>query len=262
MQENWYYVQNGNRQGPVAVEVIETMIAKQELGLQDYVWKKGFDNWKKIKEVPEFQVRSTPTAPIMPDIPTAPVASSDNNLLLTQINSDDRCIFVRIGTDRGTAFSDYGPFNTKQLKQLYVENRVNGKTFAFVKGMTDFKLLADFKDFEQFFEDMPPVIKDSERRSNLRKPFVARMFVQSNKSVYEGICRDISTGGMQVLMDEFKGKAGDNISINVHPENTSYHFTASGVVVRVLEGKSGFSFRFDKLSDEARNSIEKYIQQK
>ncbi|MGC4057732.1 MAG: PilZ domain-containing protein [Chitinophagaceae bacterium] len=108
---------------------------------------------------------------------------------------------------------------------------------------------------------MPPVIKEAERRSSKRKPFVARMFVQNNKVVYEGICRDVSIGGMQVLMDEFKGKAGDNVSINVHPENTDYHSTAAGVVVRVLEGNSGFSFRFNNLSDEARRSIEKYIQQ-
>lgn len=255
MIDNWYYVQNGNRQGPVAVEVIEAMIAKQELGLQDYVWKKGFENWKKIKDIPELQVRSTPTTPPMPEIPETP-------LLLSNLSAEDRCIFIRIGSDRGVEFSDYGPFSVKQLQQLYKENRVNGKTFVYIKGMKDFKILGDFKDYQQVFEDMPPVIKDSDRRSNQRKPFVARMFVQNNKNVYEGICRDISTGGMQVLMDEFKGKAGDNISINVHPENSSYHFTASGVVVRVLEGNSGFSFRFDKLSDEARNSIEKYIQQK
>lgn len=74
------------------------------------------------------------------------------------------------------------------------------------------------------------------------------------------MCRDISIVGMQVLMDDFQGSTGDRISINVHPENSDYHFTAAGVVVRLLEGNSGFSFRFQGLSDEARNSIEKYLQ--
>ena len=41
MADNWYYVQKGNRQGPVAVEVIMAMIAKQELRPEDFVWKKG-----------------------------------------------------------------------------------------------------------------------------------------------------------------------------------------------------------------------------
>lgn len=258
MADNWYYVQKGNRQGPVSLEAIEGMIAKEELKLEDFVWKKGFENWKKIKEVDELKVRPVSMAtPPMPEVPETP----EVNLSLKSFNPAERSIFIRIGTDRGETSSDYGPFTIGQLKQLYDEKRINGKTFFFAKGMRDFKILADFSDFQEFFEDMPPVIKDTDRRSSKRKPFVARMFVQNNKNVYEGICRDVSIGGMQVLMDQFKGKAGDSVSINVHPENTAYHFTASGVVVRVLEGNSGFSFRFNQLSDEARSSIEKYIQQ-
>jgi hypothetical protein len=66
---------------------------------------------------------------------------------------------------------------------------------------------------------------------------------------------------MQILVDDFQGQAGDKITINVHPENSDYHFAASGVVVRILEGNSGFSFRFQGLSDEAKKAIEKYIQE-
>lgn len=254
MADNWYYVQKGNRHGPVAVEVIEGMLSKQELSPDDYVWKKGFENWKKIREVGELEARTaTPPAPELP-----PEASTD--MSLNDLNPDERVLFIRIGTDRGGAHSDYGPFNLKQLKQLFIENRINGKTFVFMKGMKDWKILADFPEYEEVFEEKPPVIQEEERRGSERKPFVARLFVQNNKNVFEGICRDISIGGMQVLMDEFKGNAGDKISINVHPENSDYHFTASGIVVRVLEGSSGFSFRFQGLNDEAKRSIEKYLQ--
>jgi c-di-GMP-binding flagellar brake protein YcgR len=107
---------------------------------------------------------------------------------------------------------------------------------------------------------MPPVIKESDRRTTVRKPFVARLLIQNNQSIFEGICRDISIGGMQVLLDNFQAKAGDKITINVHPENSEYHFTASGVVVRTLEGNAGFSFRFQGLNDEAKRSIERYLQ--
>jgi hypothetical protein len=257
MTDNWYYVHNGNRQGPVAFEVLETMISKVELKNEDYVWKKGFENWKKIKDVPELQVCSEPEASSIPEMPETPA----HEISLSELGEDDRSIFIRIGSDRGGASSDYGPFSIKQLKKLNKENRINGKTSIFIKGMKDFKILGDFPEFEEIFEEMPPVIQEKDRRNNQRKPFVARLLFENNKNVEEGICRDISIGGMQVLMDEFKGKAGDAITINVHPENTEYHFTASGVVVRVLEGNSGFSFRFDPLSDEARSSVEKYIKQ-
>jgi hypothetical protein len=257
MGDNWYYVQKGNRQGPVAIEIIETMIANQELKPEDYVWKKGFENWKKIKEVDELEAKTTaPEAAPAPEFPPL----EEKTINLRELNPEERAVFIRIGTDRGGSSSDYGPFSLRQLKQLFIENRINGKTFIFIKGMGDWKILGDLPEYEEVFEEKPPIIQEAERRGSARKPFVARLFVQNNKNVFEGICRDISIGGMQVLMDEFKGKAGDKISINAHPENTEYHFTASGVVVRVLEGNAGFSFRFQGLSDEAKRAIEKYLQ--
>lgn len=260
MADNWYYVQKGNRQGPVAIEVIEAMIGKQELKAEDYVWKKGFENWKKIKEVPELLTKKEePVA--APDVPPAVSKIQYREVRLSEIAADEKQVFVRIGLDRGGAPAEYGPFSPNQLKQLYKENRINGKTAFYAKGMKDYMLLADIPDYQQFFEELPPVIQEEERRSAVRKPFVARLFVQNNKNVYEGICRDISIGGMQVLMDEFNGKAGDRITINVHPENTDYHFTASGEVVRILEGNTGFSFRFHGLSDDAKRSIDKYLQE-
>lgn len=259
MADNWYYVQKGNRQGPVAVEVIETMIKNQELKSEDFVWKKGFENWKKIKEVPELNFSET-TTPAAPNLPPEISKIVFKEISLKDLKPDERVIFIRIGTDRGGAANDYGPFSVTQLKQLFKENRINGKTFVFTNGMKDWKLLADLPEYQKIFEEMPPVIKEAERRSNERKPFIARLFIQNNKNVFEGICRDISIGGMQVLLENFQGKSGDKISINVHPENSDYHFTASGVVVRVLEGNSGFSFRFHGLSDEAKRSIERYVQ--
>ena len=89
--------------------------------------------------------------------------------------------------------------------------------------MKDWKILADFPEYQEVFEELPPIIKESEKRVSLRKPFVARLLIQNNKNIFEGICRDISIGGMQVLIDNFQGNAGDRITINVHPENTDYH---------------------------------------
>lgn len=258
MADNWYYVQKGNRHGPVAVEVMQAMISNSELKGEDFVWKKGFENWKKLKEVTELQPRKLEEPePMVPPVSSAPY----KDISLKDFGADERAIFVRIGNDRGGSSNDYGPFSLKQLKQLFKENRINGKTFIFASGMKEWKVLGDVEEYQELFEEMPPVIQDSDRRTGIRKPFIARLFVQNNKNLYEGICRDISVGGMQILIDDFKGKAGDKISLNVHPENTDYHFTASGVVVRVLEGNAGFSFRFHGLNDEAKRSIEKYIQE-
>lgn len=262
MAENWYYVQKGNRQGPVGQDVIMSMISKQELKGEDFVWKKGFDNWKKIKEVSELQAVSEPVVEpsFTPPTPQAP-AAEEKPFSFANLNQQDRVIFIRIGNDRGAAPTDYGPFSLQQLKQLFKENRINGKTFVFTSGMKEWKVLADLPEYQEVFEELPPIIKEADRRTATRKPFIARLFIQNNKKLFEGICRDISIGGMQVLVDQFNGQAGDKITINVHPENSEYHFAASGVVVRLLEGNSGFSFRFQGLSDEAKRAIEKYVQE-
>lgn len=265
MADNWYYVQKGNRQGPVDVSVIINMITKQELKSDDFVWKKGFENWKKIKEVSELQVSTGPE--LVPDpideFPAAPEVHMEEKefSFISMTDPDERSLFIRVGNDRGEASSDYGPFSLKQIKQLFKENRINGKTFIFQTGMKEWKVMGEIVDYLEVFNEQPPVLKDADRRTTTRKPFIARLFVQNNKKLFEGLCRDISVGGMQVLVDDFKGQAGDKISINVHPENSDYHFTAGGVVVRVLEGNAGFSFRFNGLNDEAKAAIEKYLKE-
>ncbi len=283
MADNWYYVLKGNRQGPVAIEVLQEMVTKTELTLADFVWKKGFENWKKIKEIEELQPKiKAPPAPTPAPTPTrveatpaaaqvqAPVKVEETQnisrlefkeMSLKSLGEESRVIFVRIGSDRGEDPAEFGPFTLKQLKQLFKENRINGKTYVFTAGMKEWKFLADFSEYQELFAEKAPVIKDDERRTAIRKPFLARLLIQNNRTVYEGICRDISIGGMQILTDDFKGALGERISINIHPENTEYHFTASGSVVRILEGHSGFSFRFEGLNEEARRSIEKYIQE-
>ncbi len=268
MADNWYYVQMGNRQGPVAIEVLVEMISRSELKFEDFVWKKGFENWKKVKECDELQ--ATPAqAPVAvaaapkfkAPAPPVEVKTQYIEISLKSLNPDERLVFVRIGDDRGGATADYGPFSVKQIKQLFKENRINGKTFVFMTGMKEWKILADYPEYQEIFEELPPTIKEADKRTNVRKPFVARLLVHNNKNVFSGICRDISIGGMQVLVDNYQGTAGEKISINVHPENSDYHFTASGVVVRILEGNNGFSFRFQGLNEEAKRSIEKFVQE-
>lgn len=262
MADNWYYVQKGNRHGPVAKEVIDAMISKDELSSDDFVWKKGFENWLKIKDVSELApTKSQAPAKPLSNLPPEMSKLEFKELRLKELDPKERVIYIRIGNDRGVAATDYGPFSLEQLKQLFKENRINGMTYLFSKGMKEWKLLADLPEYQEIFEELPPVIQESERRTTVRKPFIARLFIQNNKNVFEGICRDISIGGMQILLDHFSGKAGEKITINVHPENSDYHFTASGVVVRILEGNSGFSFRFSGLTDEAKQSIEKYVQE-
>ena len=54
--ESWYYVEKGQRQGPIQEESLLEKIKTNILSENDYVWKKGFNNWKKIKDIEELKL--------------------------------------------------------------------------------------------------------------------------------------------------------------------------------------------------------------
>ncbi len=287
----WYYVENGERQGPITEDELTGKIQQELLEAEDYVWKKGFDNWKKVKEINELvpfldKKEEKPTEEVAePNEATTeekvkektaaesesepevgpeekPKADESPSFDWSQIPFDQRKFTVRIGKDRGAAIdTEYGPFSVDILKRLFSEKRINGKKLIFCPGMPGWEYLAQVPFYQDVFGETPPPIEQEEqdKRQAERKPFVARMFFHNQSQLFEGTCRDISVGGMQVLIHNFPGKVGEKISINVHPENSDYCFVASGSIVRLLEGGQGFSFRFTNLNDEAKQAIENYI---
>ena len=256
MSVEWYYVEGEQRIGPVSQSKISELIEAGNLNEENFVWKKGFDNWKKLKDVSDFKKINEDVPEESPTI----VKSSEKREVDWDIIKDDEKVFlIKIGIDRGGDEVEYGPYSINILKRAAMEGRINGKTLLFVSGMESWTFLSDLPIYRKIFSTESEGLSNSERRKNTRKPFVARMFFHNDSIVYEGICRDISVGGLQVLVDGFPGNIGDEISLNVHPENTDYNFVASGKVVRILEGEQGFSLRFLKLSNEAINAIEDYL---
>ena len=166
MSDKWYYVQEGERLGPVEFSEIINHVKNSALGNDDFVWCKGMSEWTRIEEVQEIQKELVTAKPPKVEIP-----SEDS---LGDLAGNTKSVFIKIGADRGADEVEYGPYSLNVIKKLFEENRINAKTFVFVKGMTNWKLLADFKDFSELFNDAPPPIQDSDRRSSIRKPFVAR----------------------------------------------------------------------------------------
>lgn len=287
MSTQWYYVQGSERVGPVDESEIETLFRGGTLNQDSYVWRKGFDNWRALNTVDEFggllnSASDSGPAPVEEDsfedevqlggqseesdddVSFIPQMGDDNSdagasFDIKSIGNHSKVFSIKVGFDRGGSEAEYGPFSLEQLRRAYDEKRINEKTFIFTPGMATWVLLADFERFDDISGSMPPAISEEDRRFNVRKPFVARLFFHDNKEVYEGICRDISVGGLQVLVSDFPCKVGEKISMNVHPDNSDYHFTASGKVVRKLEGDAGFSLRFEDLSPEAHTAIQSYI---
>jgi hypothetical protein len=225
----WYYVYNGERKGPVEANQVQDLYASGKLNDHDYVWRKGFENWMKLADTNEFKksapkLETVPQAPPEPAEPAIPAKIEYATPSFEGIDPNKKIFFIKTGADRGGNSAEYGPFSLGVLKKLHSENRINSKTFIFYKGIENWTALGEVLGYQEVFNAVPDKIEEKDKRAFKRKPLIARMFIENNNQLFEGICRDVSIGGMQVLVDNFPAKSGDRISINVHPENTDHHF--------------------------------------
>lgn len=257
MSDQWYYVEGNERVGPVEKSEIEALLQRGDLNEDSYIWTKGFSNWEYVKNVSEFSPENIEADDI--EIESIPEITS-KSVSFDNVDENKKLFHIKIGHDRGVEEMEYGPYSLKQLRRAYNENRINDKTYIFSSQMDSWQLIGDSNFFELIAgESKVPVVEDGDRRKAVRRPFVARLYFHDSTEVFQGICRDISIGGLQILVSDFPGKVGDSINMNVHPENTDYNFTARGEVVRLLPGGQGLSVRFVDLKENSANAIEKYL---
>lgn len=262
MSKNWWYVEGSDRKGPVEENELKGLLDTGVLKEDGFIWTKGFENWVKLNEVSELShllgsAEETP-APEVSREPAIEKASID----LKSIDLNERIFYIKTGIDRSQneLGAEYGPFSIDQLKRLFEENRINEKTYIFTTGMDNWTIVVDFELFGTISGGKTIEIEEDERRVHMRKPFVANMYFHDESQLFEGVCRDISVGGLQVLVSNFPGKINDEVTMNVHPENSDFSFVATGKIVRILDGNSGFSLRFHSIGDEAKSAISTYLQ--
>ena len=52
---NWYYVVGSDRVGPVSEAALQVLFLNNEINDDTYIWKKGFKNWERLKDVTELK---------------------------------------------------------------------------------------------------------------------------------------------------------------------------------------------------------------
>ena len=52
---NWYYVVGSDRVGPVSEAALQVLFLNGEINTSTYIWKKGFKNWERLKDVTELK---------------------------------------------------------------------------------------------------------------------------------------------------------------------------------------------------------------
>ena len=264
MSSQWYYVSGKDRVGPVEKEQLAALVSENSLNGDSFVWRKGLESWQHLKDVAELAPLLAPPEPPPPPPPPPPtplpIAKIDEpKFSWEQIEDNVQVVSIKIGADRGCPEAEYGPFTITALDKLFKENRINKKTFIYTPGMENWQFLGDTPLFARFSGESNSGIEESERRQGTRRPFVARLLFTDQDAIFEGVCRDISVGGLQILIANFPGTVGQSVNMNVHPDNSEHCFMATGKIVRLLDGGAGFSIRFDSLGPEAQSAINNYV---
>ncbi len=281
----WYYVEGTERVGPVNPEILREHLANGDLNLESYVWRKGFSNWVKIKEVDELsqwlenhsasgdaednrtsqtkyherekrnthsQAQSGSGAQFFYDKDIAVVSIPPKSVDLEKISQYDREFYIKIGEDRKQTFEvEFGPYSLSDLTEMYANDRINEKTYILTLDQTKWIPLANHPLAKKMTDKK--LLKSS---LNTNDPVLLTM--SFDDSVSYGVMKDISIGGGIYLTTDvipLKSKIDGQISWG--------HRAPVGVkilIVRPIEDHSGYVVRFLTLTQPLRSLVENIYQ--
>ncbi|MFL5813643.1 MAG: GYF domain-containing protein [Bdellovibrionia bacterium] len=285
----WFIALGKSWIGPLTAADVHGKVVRQEVSWAHYVWRKGQKNWQRICDTPPFEaaVPHEPSKAIREEVaersrkvqvkkaaPPAPPKEDD---------VDQKVWYLYFNE------TQFGPFSLSEVEDNLTSGKIDSRVFVWRDGMTGWERLEKVEAFQTKLKGATSVVrpaalrsaragaglsteasaKKTDKRGTPRKPMLARILLSNDRDVAVAVCRDISIGGMQVLTDKIPGDVGSRIKLNVSPAKDEKGkkaefkpFVAEGTIVRMLEDGRGFSFRFSRLTESARRSIESYVDSK
>ncbi len=266
-EAKWYVAQQGRLRGPISGKEIAYWITANGVSVGNYIWTSGQANWQRIYEIPDF-------AALLPSEPSAKLKAEASRLVMGASGEVKARLSTGStgggagGTNRTwyvyTNSAQYGPFEPTEVEMMIDAGRVTNNSYLWKKGMPNWVGAATVTGFkiplpEKSTATSAPESSVKEQRNAPRKPFEVKILMTDGKEVGWALCRDVSIGGMQVLMDHSPGQVGTVLKLNVSASDSIPAFTCEGTIVRILEDGRGFSFRFNNLPNDACQAIEQYV---
>jgi hypothetical protein len=178
MADQWYYAQQGQRQGPVAEEQLKQLASSGQLKPTDKVWKQGMAAWQAVSQIPGLFpfIASDEPPPIPSDPSPPPLPQETTPLPKTSMATKARQLMASLG-GKGKAAAQ---LVAKQAERTKLSNVTLPGAFralgAHVYGDGTFR--ADFADIYQRLDGHLAQIK------TLQTPSVkAEGFAQKAKAV-------------------------------------------------------------------------------
>jgi hypothetical protein len=260
-QAEWFIAMGDQSVGPMSASDVYDRVIAGELTWISYIWKEGMGEWARIADVATFKAAVPPPPAVKPKArPPSPPPMEK------KLASREWFLYYND--------SQYGPFTEEEVQGLAGVGKITVDSLVWKDGMSDWEKIGTLTHFRNYFvnvvaksaalEKTVTIDKTGEqKRAGQRKPVLAKVMIAEGDKILIGMARDISIGGMQVLSDYLPSKVGSRLKLNISPPEPAgssfLPFVAEGVVVRLLEDRRGFSFRFDELSTSARQIIERIV---
>lgn len=139
---NWFYVVGSERVGPVSEIMIKGLLANGEINNETYVWKKGFQGWERLKDVPELHTVSAETNTLNEIVTEDKVQEEKSPEVRFAFNwkkvkENEELFYIKIGKDRKNFEGQevFGPYSLVELREALEAKRINSKTLIFAPGM-------------------------------------------------------------------------------------------------------------------------------
>ena len=135
---NWYYVLGSDRVGPVSEDALTVLFSQGKISSETYVWKKGFANWVRMKDLEELHhIHKVGIAPVVEVVEEANSPEVQFIFDWAKIKDSEELFFIKIGSDRRAEVDEkiYGPYSTTELKEALEDKRINNQSLVYSAGM-------------------------------------------------------------------------------------------------------------------------------
>ncbi len=191
MQNSWYVARSGKALGPRTKEEIEADLKSGAMSSNDFIFREGEKEWKKLSEYPEFLRVVTDITPA-----PKPVETFGEWVLLTR-NLED--------TQPGrTRYVQSGPFTKTDVMEKIKTGEVRWGDFVWKKGFSSWEKLSRISEFNstmEFVDDLTPTVPTQ----NTSEDLLAKVLVSEPKPI------------PPFELEESKpmGVTGENLALNV-----------------------------------------------
>lgn len=262
---NWYYVDGTERVGPTNENQLEELFRTEKINLETYVWRKGFANWERLKNVSELDfsarlknINSHNENIIDFNLPNKEAILEAKNkhfdfelksevwkdtpksieqFSYTHLKENDSCFFIKIGHDRNKGVVDYfGPYSVDELMHAYEQNRINDKTLLFALGFDDWQSISSIPYFKQKLKKeslLLPINSQSPyyfvyEKDGKLKVLLIKAVVKNNAKV---LTSDLIEKGEEIRASLFIASRLIKQNINLKVENTDLKSQALNVKI-------------------------------